>query len=302
MDEISSATQLKSILESLGYNLSSVGDFYRTTANYRQSTRPGSLSINKRTGKYYDFGISQGGSLQDLIELTTGKKELDINFIPEEKEEKLDTNVYFDKSILDTLIPDFDFFRDKKISFETMMKFSSGFCQSWKLRNRIVFPIFDRKMRIIGLDGRYYKQNPPENVVRWKLLGRKNNFIYPWHLSQESIKLKREVILVESIGDCLALAECNIYNVLVIFGTKPSAKLLNFIVECDPLKIILALNDDSTKNNDCAGNNGAIQIQNKLTKLFSEDKIVIKLPIGYNDLSDMLSHGSKTEILNWYNN
>ncbi len=301
MNKIYDTQELRSTLENLGYKLISSSDWWRTKPLYRDSNNVNSLSIHKRTGFFQDFGAEFRGSFEDLVKLTTGQSEikLDLNF--SEQEEKFDTNTYFPNDILDILIPDFTLYQNKRITFGTLMRFKSGLAQSWKLKNRIVFPIFDKKMRIIGLSGRWYKEKTPnENVPKVKLLGRKNNFIYPWHLSEQSIKDKREIIIVESIGDCLSLFECGIENVLVIFGCKLSSKQLSYIVGCDPKKIIIALNNDAGKPNE-AGQKGSLEIRNKLTRLFSPSRIEIRLPDLENDLSDVLKNHGKSKILEWYN-
>lgn len=302
MNKVYNSTELKSILEGLGYRLINSGDWWRAKPLYRESNNVNSLSIHKRTGFFTDFGANNlRGSLEDLIKMTTGDKEVVLNIESYQEEEKLDTNIYFSNEILDTFVPDYDFFRSKKISFETMSRFSAGFCQSWKLRNRIVFPVYDRKMRIIGFNGRWYKQEPPNKTVpKWKKLGRSNNWLYPWHLAINPIKEKKEIIIVESIGDCLSLAEINVWNTLVITGAKISPKQISYIVECDPKKIIIALNNDINKDNDCAGNRGAEEIRNKLTKIFSANRIEIRLPQIENDLSDILTKHGREKLLQWY--
>ena len=90
---------------------------------------------------------------------------------------------------------------------------------SGKLNNRIVFPIFNMDgTDIEGFAGR----DLLDRDTKWKLMGAKRLWIYPFFLPevQEAIMEKQEVILVESIGDFLALYEAGIFNVLVLFGVK----------------------------------------------------------------------------------
>ena len=109
---------------------------------------------------------------------------------------------------------------NKNISEETQKKLQGGLAGVGKMYRRMGFPIYNEHKQLIGFSGRKVDDN--NNYPKWKHIGRRNNWVYPALNKKtevdEEIKTKKEVILVESIGDALALYEQNINNVLVIFG------------------------------------------------------------------------------------
>lgn len=302
--------EIYQILTDLGYSLRQDGKFYRAKPIYRDSGNPMSLRINKTTGKFIDFSAGYTGSFEDLIALTTNEKDPEKikeflktkNFSFAEKVEKPKVKVMaeriFPEEMLLRLLPQFDFFLKKGISRETLKTFEAGCAHGGKLLRRIVFNIRNKNNQIIGFSGRTILNPIPEGVPKWKHISSKSNFLYPLHLNREIIKEKREVILVESIGDILALWESGIKNVLCLFGVSLSSKLTNEIVVLNPNKIILATNNEV--NNNSIGNDAAIKIKNKLNKLFDEQNIIIKLPVK-KDFGDMLEQDGAQSIIDWYN-
>ena len=75
-----------------------------------------------------------------------------------------------------------------------------------RMKNRYVFPIFDSKERLIGVTGRYTLPIPEgSKVPKWKHYPSKKAWKYPLFLNNEIISEKKEVVVVESVGDMLAL-------------------------------------------------------------------------------------------------
>jgi DNA primase len=215
------------------------------------------------------------------------------SYEPTPEREKIRVTKVYPKEILKRLLPQFDFFKGRKISVETLKEFEAGMAHSGKLNKRICVPVYDRHNRIVGFAGRWLKETPLGNVPKWKLLGYKVDWLYPSHLNDALLREKREVIIVESIGDVLALWEAGIKNVLCIFGTSMSAKQFSYVLGLDPKKIIIATNNDV--DNDSEGQRAAGKIAIKLNKQFDSAEIVVALP-PKKDFGMMASD----EIRQWY--
>ena len=163
------------------------------------------------------------------------------------------------------------------------------------MRNRIVFPIFNLQKQIIGFAGRNATNN--DNYPKWLLKGRKQQFCYPAFLNKNIIKEKNEIILVESIGDLLALWEAGIFNVWCLFGLNLGGEVLKQLIELSPKKIIIALNNDEHSDDENHGQIAANDIVKKLLKFFDVAQIVIASPLK-KDFGEM----NKSENRHWYKN
>lgn len=296
---------VKAILERLGYKPESAGstEWLRMRALYRNSNSS-SLAVNTKTGWYNDFVTGQQGPLFKLVMLTLdvseeeARKFLYGNYIDhaqdyelERKEEKLKQEKFFSKDFLDDLLPSYGFYNNKGISSDTIKTFDGGVKTYGKLNNRFVFPVYDFNKKIIGISGRelFVQSERP----KWKILGRKNNFIYPHHLTGDNIGITGEVILVESIGDGLALYEAGIKNFLVLFGLSISKSVILYLIRQNVQKIVIATNNDF-QGEDNRGQVAAKGIEKQLLKFFRPESILISLPFK-KDFGDM----SSKEIQEW---
>tara|TARA_R100000008_G_C3570713_1_gene161929 strand:- start:782 stop:1555 length:774 start_codon:yes stop_codon:yes gene_type:complete len=191
------------------------------------------------------------------------------------------------------LLPHFKFYNDKGISNSTLKLYKGGLATAGKLNGRFVFPIFDEEdsNQIIGFTGRHLRWHQESEFPKWKHVGRKSNWLYPLCLPDvstqslpflESVQESREIIIIESIGDSLALTENKFLNHLVVAGLDLSSKQLSFLLSQELDQIIIATNNDKSK----AGLYAAIKIFIKLLNYFDIDKIRINLPTE-NDFGDM---------------
>lgn len=263
-------TDLKDLLHSIGYDsLMDCGTYWRTNAVYRQGDNKTALRINKSTGKFQDFVEKKYGTIEDLIKLTLGIDDVklkefyqthvvDINNLVEKQDKpKITMEKTWTEAELTNLLPHYKFYEDKGISKETLKFFRSGFAHSGSMNQRYVFPIYSSDGKIHGWSGR---DMTGKKEAKWKHIGKKAFWIYPAYIPlytknvkgetevtypvlNEIIK-KKEVILVESIGDMLALWERGVRNVLCTFGLVVSAKLASFIMAHDVRRIVIALNND----------------------------------------------------------
>ena len=209
----------------------------------------------------------------------------------EKTEEPIKTPKYYDKSCLQRLFPKLDFYLDKGINRDTLKAFEAGFAMSAALNKRIVFPVYDEKDNLIGFSGRWFQDEPPANIPKWKHITPVTQRVYSLKLASESIKATRTVFLVESIGNSLRLHQNGIKNVLVTFGTTLSSKIINYLVANSIQKIYIALDNDE------AGREGAAKMEKKLSCFFDKDKIRQIYP-SKKDWFEM----SDSEIKAYFNN
>jgi len=294
---------VKAILEKMGYKPENQGssNWLRMNALYRNSNTL-SLAVNKETGWYTDFVTGQNGPLFKLVMLTLGVSEEDArNFLfgtfkgEVEKEQKDDNEIeqtnYFCDKFLEDLLPSYGFYLNRGISRETLIEFQSGVKTYGKLNNRFVFPIFDTNKKIIGVAGR--DLFPESERPKWKILGVKNKFVDPHHLTLPFIEESQQVVLVESIGDALSLYENGVKNVLVVFGLSVSKSIILILIRCNIQEVVLALNNDKD-NEENRGLIAAEKNKEKLSKFFKKDNIRICPPLK-KDFGEM----SPDEISKW---
>lgn len=297
--------EIKEILESLGYKLYDRGKFWQTNALFRDGDNKTAVQIYKDTGVWKDHVQDTNFmKFEVLVKKTLGtNNELEIkkylkgntfNSLENRKEpsQRIEMEKTFDKDILKELLPHYKFYNDKGISNSVLKFFKSGFSTYGAMHKRFVFPIFNINNEIHGLAGRDMISR--ENRPKWKHVGKKSNWIYPAYLKNKDgkniasiIEDRKEVILVESIGDLLSLHENGYKNVLVTFGLEISPALICFLSSISLKKIILSFNNDEDKDEN-RGLNACIKNYLKLLKVFDPNIIKICLPTK-NDFGEMSS-------------
>ena len=292
--------EIKDVLFKIGYSdLRDFGKEWRTRPLYRTSGNGSSLAIKKATGEWYDFSSRQGGGLAQLVQLTLNLKSEEVeSFIggeiqyastPKDKYE-LSGIQKFNKQMLFRLRKDHTYWVGRKVSQKTVEQFQGGTTFNGRMAYRYVFPIFDDKDNLIGFSGRSLTDNP--DFPKWKHIGSKSNWCYPLKWNSHVIMETKEVILLESIGDMLALWERGIRNTLVTFGVEISPKIIEFLLKMDIHRILLAFNNDS--DNEFVGNKAATDGKKKLEQFFDPHQVVIAVP-DQKDFGVMTSE----EILLW---
>jgi 5S rRNA maturation endonuclease (ribonuclease M5) len=294
----------KNILLDVGYsNIKDNGREFRMKPMYRDSSSDTVLSVRKDTGHFIDFSKQISGSFEHLIQLSLGLKTIDeakivlkdkweINGeIKREHRPTVSGVKIFPKSYLEKIIPDHSYWEARGVSKDTLQLFNGGIVHNGTMANRYVFPIFNSKKELIGVTGRYTK-DIPEGKPKWLHRGRTSEWKYPLQVNQKILKEKKEIILIESVGDMLSLWECGVKNTIVVFGLNISPAFLSLLIKLDPNKIFVSFNDDSDNNS--AGNKGVKIAIKKLKNYFDPDQIQVAFPTR-NDFGDM----SREEILKW---
>jgi hypothetical protein len=288
--------KIKDILTNLGYKLTDCGNHWRTSALYRGGSNPTAVQVYKDSGVWLDYvKNSQALPLESLIQATlqtndkeqikkiTGGYDFSITRTEVVERPKLTMEKTYPESMLDKLLPHYKFYNNRGISSETLMFFRGGLATEGAMYQRFVFPIYNEDGQIYGFSGRDMTTSNP-NRPKWKHIGKKSNWIYPYYVPNDSYNITQQaisdqdlVILVESIGDLLQLHEQGIKNVLVTFGTSLSSKLLCFLVSAGCSKIALSLNNDSNQEHN-RGRIGSFKSYLKLLNYFPQDSIIIHPP------------------------
>ena len=296
---------LKELLLEMGYsNISDSGREYRMKPIYRDSSSDTVLSVRKDTGFFIDFSKNISGSFKDLVKLSLKLEKVedaenwlenkDYSIVKEDVEKpKIKEPKTFPKETLTKLIQDHSYWIKRGISPATVETFGGGIVKVGRMANRYVFPIFNYKKEFVGVSGRYIEELPNEKTPKWKHIGDKSDWKYPLQINNKLIRKEKEVILVESIGDMLALWEAEIKNVIVIFGLQVSLSVINYLLRIDAQKIYIALNNDEGGN--FAGNEAASKNQKRLLKYFDSHQVCIAFPYK-KDFGEM----NTEEISEWY--
>tara|TARA_Y100000310_G_scaffold317700_1_gene370880 strand:+ start:2252 stop:3157 length:906 start_codon:yes stop_codon:yes gene_type:complete len=295
---------IRQVLGDLGYTLRDYGGYFRTRPLYRDSDNDVILSIHKDTGRWKDFKEGISGGLEDLVKLT-----LDCNiedarkFLqskgsdrpaaivkPEVKQRKT-----LNSEFLNNLIKNNKYWNERGVSDETLDEFGGGVCESGKMLDRYVFPIYGERGKLVGVSGRDINNDEWTKRPKWKHIGDKSSWTYPSQVNEGILKELKQVILLESIGDMLALWEQGIKNTIVTFGLDISTAIINKLLRLDPNDVIVSFNNDSESNN--AGNLAAQKAKKKLFKYFDKEQVKISLPLQ-NDFGEMTA----AQISKWYTN
>jgi len=297
-------TDFKSILLDLGYsNIKDNGKELRMRPLYRESGNDTVLSVRKDTGHFIDFSKSISGSFEYLIQLSLNLKNIEdakktlsdrwsVSEVRREHRPSVSSKKIFPREYLTKLIPNHEYWVKRGVSSETMKLFKGGVVETGTMSGRYVFPILDSKENLIGVTGRMLK--PVKNIPKWLHKGRTSEWKYPLQVNYDIIREKREVFLVESIGDMLSLWEAGIKNALIVFGLNLSPSMTSLLIKLDPSKIFISFNNDLENK---AGNKAALKVSKKLAGHFDLGQIKVALP-DKNDFGEM----NVSEIKEWRSN
>jgi len=305
--------EVKEALERLGYShLKEYGKEYRTKPLYRDSDNQGNvLSIYKDTGYFIDHARGDiRGPLAELVRLTLNLESIqearkwlgeeagsgDSIFKKRNQNIFINQNKIYDDNNLNHLIPNHEYWERRGISGPTMELFKGGVdngVEGGKFYGRYVFPILNSYKQILGFSGRDLLNSSNERA-KWKHLGPVSKALYPSFINEKILKTKKEIFLVESIGDMLSLWDGGVKNILVLFGINLSDDLLYYLLKLKPQKITISLNDDGQQGK--AGNRAAEKIYSDLILYFDKEIIKIAFPTK-NDFNEM----NKSEIKKWAN-
>jgi len=296
---------LVDILRNAGCKPTNHGAYLTCSAKYRGGDDPTSVAVYLQTNTVHDFVTSKTMSIEEFLKKTlnlrsqeqldkilTGTKEYYSSCFAEQDNEDpfTKTTKYYSNEDTISLDKDNSYWLGRNIKENAVKIFEGGVCKSGKMENRYVFPIFNSRKKIEGFSGR---DVTGKSKIKWKHIGRKNDWAYPLYFSHKYVTEKDQIILVESIGDMLSLWQSGIQNTAITFGTDIGSGLLKAILRLDPKKIIIATNNDVNQ----AGQKAAQKMSKKLAEFFDPQQIIISHPTK-NDFGEQ----STEENLHWYNN
>lgn len=144
----------------------------------------------------------------------------------------------------------YDFLRNEGIRDNDMealgliTKYSNGGKPVDKFRNRVIFPIINRKGKVIGFGGRALNERGPKylNSPETIIFKKKDN-LFGLNLSQEDIRKKGFAILVEGYMDMISLYQAGVTNVAASLGTALTENQVDLISKYAK-EIILSYDSD----------------------------------------------------------
>jgi len=299
---------IKNILISNGYPVREGSGYISTAALWRGGSDPSSCVVYYNDNFAADYVDGKSYKIKDFISLVCNIKDqasldkllkesnFQIKSTPEY--EKIKVPKFFDKGIINNIIPKYDYFLKRGISENTLSEFKSGLYSGdiKYFNNRYVFPCFNSKGDILMVAGRDVTE---KNKIYWLLKGQKKDAVYPAFINSDIIKDKKSVFLVEGIGDALTLWECGIKNVLVLFGVDVSLSIINFLLKVNVKNIYISTNNDSLRGDkeSNVGNLAAKKIKTKLSRYFDDRFIKIVLPSKKKDWNETLINFGKDDII-----
>ncbi len=197
----------------------------------------------------------------------------DIEFI--EPDPKLTEEVVYPENVLTKLIPDYTYWLGRGAREEVLKRLECGLApkeERSKLSGRAVFPIRDMAGRLMGFSGRLVEPN--SYAPNWKHMFKVSKAVYPWNISGPYIEGSKTCVIVESIGDMIALMGVGINNVICIFGLNMNNLIIGTLIAHDVRRVFVSLNNDGDMNK---GNGAAAKIKRKLDGFISPENVIIRL-------------------------
>lgn len=233
-----------------------------------------------KTGQFCCAKYKSDPEHNKRIKAAIGSGSTEINNEYIDLEPKIDLPKTYPEESLMRLGQDHSYWEGRGIPSEVVERFKGGLApvnEKNKMSGRYVFPIRNTDNKIIGFSGRLVENN--SFAPKWKHIFKVKYSVFPLDIAKPQITDTKKVILLESIGDYLALAKYDIWNSFVIFGLNMNSKMLSTIISMDIKKIIISTNNDpKNAKGERPGNDAAMKLKTKLDLYFNPSNVVVKLP------------------------
>lgn len=112
--------------------------------------------------------------------------------------------------------------------------------------NRIMFPIEDDIGRCIGFTGRIYKDTNGPKYLNTKetSIFKKGTIFFNYHRAKDSVRLKKEIIVVEGNMDAIRMYTSGFKNTIALMGVSLTKEQINLLKHLRS-EIILMLDNDN---------------------------------------------------------
>ena len=200
------------------------------------------------------------------------------------------------------------FFSNKRIS--SMLLEKSGLILPRKnksghydrFRNRVIFPIFDVNLQVVGFGGRVLDDalpkylNSPETAIY-----NKSRSLYGIHRAKDKCRAAGTVYIVEGYLDLLALHQHGIENSVATLGTALTADHVKLLTRYARRMILVYDSDEAgiRSAQRCIETFWTEHVDFRRADVFSEDKAdthILVLPTGHDPDSYIFEHGPEAFI------
>jgi DNA primase len=256
------------------------------------SEREGLLDINRRAMDFFQQALCRGTEGQAarsyLTQRGIAQKTIDdhkLGYAPDGWDHLL--NYFANQQISPALI--------EKTGLILPRKSKSGYYD--RFRNRIMFPIIDTNMQVIGFGGRVLDDslpkylNSPETPVYSK--GRS---LYGIQQAKEKCRATGTVYIVEGYLDLLALYQHGINNVVATLGTALTSDHVRLLTRYAGRMVLVYDSDEAgiRSAQRCIGTFWREHVDFRRQDVFSEKKAdthILVLPTGHDPDSYVFEHG-----------
>jgi 5S rRNA maturation endonuclease (ribonuclease M5) len=140
------------------------------------------------------------------------------------------------------------YYLNRGVSAELLDKFDVGDCFVAQMKNRAVFPIYNKDWGLIGCAGRTLIDKP--YIQKWKYSKgfKSGRSFFALNYAHDHLVATKTAIIVEGQSDTMALHGFGITNAIGAFGAKLSFGQSLLLEELGVENIVLALDPDQPKD------------------------------------------------------
>lgn len=133
-------------------------------------------------------------------------------------------------------------FEDDNISIATQAEFQLGYDPA---SNRITIPIFDELNNFVGVKGRWFSKDVPENELKYIFLEKcpRHKILYGYNFTKRHIEEKKEVYVLEAEKSVLQAWSYGYKNTIATMGKKISSGQIDKLSRLG-VDIVLAFDKD----------------------------------------------------------